>query len=242
MFIVAGQTPIASKPPEATLGDPAPWQYFKALGAWFALNDLQRPAKVLTGVFDNGFAGPIGPDQLEPAPAVVETLLVAVEERLQSQLAAFGILPTGAVHDHHQQETQRIDHNMPFAAVGLFVHVHTARLTAFGSFHTLAIDAGRAGLWFMASLLACLSDQRRIDLFIHPAAFPARKVAIDRLPRRQILGQHAPLAPRASDIKDGVHNQPHLPLAPPASLAGRKVLFNLFPFAILEIGLVGLRE
>src|SRR5258706_6496497 len=107
MFIVAGQTPIASKPPEAALGDPAPWQYFKALGARFALNDLQRPAKVLTGVVDNGFVGPIGPDQLEPAPAVVETLLVAVEERLQSQLAALGILHTGAVHDHHTCTTVR---------------------------------------------------------------------------------------------------------------------------------------
>src|SRR5712692_3479845 len=108
MFIVARQTAITPKPTEAALSHPAPRQHIKALGAWFALDDLQRPAKVLTGVADNAFVCRVGPDQLEPAPAVVETALVAVEERLQGQLAAFGILQTGAMRDHHQQKTQGI--------------------------------------------------------------------------------------------------------------------------------------
>src|SRR5664279_6286332 len=123
MFVVAGQTPITPKPAEAALGDPAARQDFEALGARFALNDLQRPAEVLADVVDNAFVGTIGPDQLEPTPAVVDTPLVAVEERLQGQLAALGILHSGTMYDHHQQKTQGIDHNMPFAAIGLLVHV-----------------------------------------------------------------------------------------------------------------------
>jgi hypothetical protein len=94
----------------------------------------------------------------------------------------------------------------------------------------------------MAGLLARLFDQGRIDLFIYPIAFPASKVAIDCLPRRQILGHHAPLAPGTRDIKDGVDDQPHVPFAWSPQLARREILFNLLPFGILEIGRVGLRE
>src|SRR5258708_36832460 len=117
MLIVAGKTPIAPKPAEAALGPPAPRQDFEALGARFALNDLHHPAEVLADVLDNAFVGPIGPDQLEPAPAIVDTALIAVEERLQSQLAAFGLLQAGAVHDHIQQKSQGIDHKVSFVSI-----------------------------------------------------------------------------------------------------------------------------
>src|SRR5712692_2418774 len=190
MFVVASQTAITPKPAEAALGDPAPWQDFETLAARFALDDLQDPAEVLADIADDALVGAIGPDQLEAAPAVVDTSLVAVEERLQGQLAAFGVLQTGAMHDHQQQKAQGIDHNMPFSAVGLLVHVHAARLTAFGGFHALTIDASCAGLQVAASSLAGLFDQHRIDGFPEPSARPAPKVAIFRLPRRKVGGQH----------------------------------------------------
>src|SRR5713226_1430877 len=123
MFIVAGQTTITAKPAEAALGDPAPWQDFKTLAARFALDDLQDPAEVLADIADDALVGAIGPEQLEPAPAVVDIALVAVEERLQGQRAAFGVLHTGAMHNHQQQKAQGIHHTMPFSAVGLLVHV-----------------------------------------------------------------------------------------------------------------------
>src|SRR5260221_10638090 len=151
MFIVAGQTPITSKPAETAFSDPAARQHFESLGTWFALDDLQRPAKVLTDVADKAFVGAIGPDQLEPAPAVVETALVAVEERLQGQLAAFGVLQTRAMHNHHQQKTQGIHHNVPLAAIGLLGQIHAAPLTAFTGFHALTIDPAPARLLVAAS-------------------------------------------------------------------------------------------
>jgi hypothetical protein len=131
---------------------------------------------------------------------------------------------------------------MPFSAVGLLVRVHPARLTAFGSLHALTIDAGRAGLRVAAGLLARLPHQRGIDRFPHTTAGPTPEKAVDRLPRWQILRQHAPLTAGPGDIHDGVDNEPHFPFAWSAALTGRKVLFKLLPFGILEIGRVGLRE
>ncbi len=136
---------------------------------------------------------------------------------------------------------------LPAAAAlgGLFAAADAglvACLTAFGSFHALTVDAGRTRLRIATGLLARLSDQHRIDRFPQPAARPAPKVAIHGLPRRQIGGQHAPLAAGPGDVQNGVDDEPYLPLARSAPLAGRKVLFNLLPFGILQIGRVGLRE
>ena len=203
---------------------------------------IQDPAEVLADIAPNAAIGAIGPDQFEPAPAIVETPLVTIEERLQGQLAASAVLHPGTMDDHQQQKTQRIDHNMPLSAVGLLVHVHAARFSAFRRLHALTIDAGRAGLRLAAGLLARLFDQQRVDRFPLPSTRPTPKVAVHRSPRREVGGQHAPLAARAGHIQDGINNEPHLPLARSAPFAGRKVLFNLLPFGILQIGRVSLRE
>src|ERR1700682_2297884 len=106
MFIVACQTAITPKPAEGALGHPPPRQHLETLAARFALDDLQNPAELLTDVGDNILIGAIGPDQLKPTPAVVNTALVTVEERLQGQLAAGAVLQTRTVHDHQQQKAQ----------------------------------------------------------------------------------------------------------------------------------------
>src|SRR6266550_3249143 len=216
MFIVARQAPIAAKPAERALGHPTAWQDFEALGTDGALDDFQRPAEVLADITDDVFVRAVSPDQLEPAPAVVDTALVAVEERLQSQLGARRVLHPGAGHDHQQQETQRIHHNMPFSAARLLVDIHAPRLTAFGRLHALTVDAGRAGLRLAASLLTGLFDQQPIDELPFPTARPAPKIAVNGLPWGKILRQHAPLAASAISVHDGVDDQPHVPLARPA--------------------------
>ena len=195
---------------------------------------IQDPAEVLADIAPNAAIGAIGPDQFEPAPAIVDTPLVTVEERLQGQLAASAVLHASTMDDHQQQKTQRIDHNMPLSAVGLFVHIHAARFAAFRRLHALTIDAGRARLRVATSLLARSFDQQRVDRLPLSRARPAPKVAVHRLPRWQVFRQHAPLAASARNVKDGVDDEPHLPFARSAQFARRKALFNQLPFGILH--------
>src|SRR6266542_3847896 len=200
MFIVARQAPVPAKPAERALGYPTPRQDFEALGPDWALDDFQRPAEVLADKADDVLVRAIGPDQLEPAPAVVDTALVTVKQRLQSQLGTGRVLHPGAGHDHQQQETERIHHNMPFSAARLLVDIHAPRLTALGRLHALTVNARRAGLRFAASLLTDLFDQQPIDELPFPTARPAPKIAVNGLPRGKILRQHAPLTAGAVGV------------------------------------------
>ena len=221
---------------------PAMRQDLEAFRSGQSADHFQPPAEALAGRRDERCVRAIHPDQLEPAPAVMHILFDPVKQSLQDELAARGVLDAGTVHHHQQQQTQRIHHDMPLSPVRLLVHVHPTGLAAFGGLDALAVEHRRTRRRVAPLPGAGQPDQGRIELRPQPGTGPAPVVAIAGLPGRKVARQHAPLAARARHIEDGVHDQPHLPLARPSALARRKVLFKLLPFGILEVGRVGLCE
>src|SRR5436309_11754 len=131
---------------------------------------------------------------------------------------------------------------MPLPSGRLFMHVDAARLAAFRGLDTLTIEDGGAGLGLTFILDAYLSDQRGIEPIPQAAARPAPEVAVNGLPRRELFRQHAPLAAGARHIPDAVNDLPAFPFARTAPLIERKEFLNAQPFAILQVGRVGLAE
>src|SRR5262245_14496926 len=118
MLIVTGQPTVTPKPAEGALDHPAMRQDLKACGSSQPTDDFQAPAQLLPDGLDQTGVGAVHPDQLQPTPTVMHTALDSVEQRLQDELAAGGVLNAGTVYDHHPQQTQRIHHNMSLAPVG----------------------------------------------------------------------------------------------------------------------------
>ena len=81
-----------------------------------------------------------------------------------------------------------------------------------------------------------------IDLLPQPRTVPVPIISIHRLPRRKILGQHAPLATCSVHIQDRIDNLPVLPYARASHFIVRKEFQNQQPFGILQVGRVSLGE
>src|SRR5262245_8619995 len=122
------------------------------------------------------------------------------------------------------------------------MHIHTPLFATFRSLDTLAIQNASARLGLTSMLDTHLLDQGFIDPLPDAVFLPPAKVAIDRLPRWQVGGKHAPLATRADHIQDRIEDLPRFPVPWATQSVGWKRVCNQLPFGILEIGRVSLGE
>src|SRR5258708_30390912 len=90
-LVVLAQAAVAGQPGDGAFDHPATWQDHKAFGPCGPTDDLQQPATVLLDPSDDVFIAAVGPDQFETAPAIMDILLDAFEQRLQS------LLPTRSI-------------------------------------------------------------------------------------------------------------------------------------------------
>src|SRR3954452_21430336 len=91
-----------------------------------------------------------------------------------------------------------------------------------GALDALAVDdrGGRASL--PARPLAGLDEQGVVQAPERAVPGPQRQVAVDRAPRRQVLGQGAPLAAGGEDVEDAVQHLAHVHRALAAAAPGRR--------------------
>src|SRR6266851_3467987 len=81
----------------------------------------------------------------------------------------------------------------------------------FRRFDRLTVDDSCAGLLLLPHRKAVIFPQLGMHLGQQPTALPAIKATGDRLPGRIIVGEHAPLAPRAADVEDGIQDAAAVP-------------------------------
>ena len=119
---VAREASVVADPSEGSLDDPAFWENDETMQL-VALDDLQFPRAGL-GDGRGGFGrliAAIGKDALdkgkEPAGA-----------RVEHERCAMAILHVGGMDDDVQQETERVDENMPLAARDLLARIETLRV------------------------------------------------------------------------------------------------------------------
>ncbi len=119
-FIVFAKSTTTTEPSEGSFHDPTTWQNVKALDIVAAFDDLQYPAARLLH--------PI--DQLSAVAAICPNELQSrklVPCFFQNLLGTVAVLNVGRVNDHTQQQTNRIDQNMPFPTFYLFARIVTSR-------------------------------------------------------------------------------------------------------------------
>ena len=118
---VAGQAAVAADPGKGALDDPALGQDDEAMGI-AALDDFQLPGAglgddlghlwpLVAGVGEDAF------DERERSPC-----------RAQNLARAVAILHIGRVDDHAQQEAQRIDQDVAFAAGDFLARIKALRV------------------------------------------------------------------------------------------------------------------
>ena len=146
MFEVPTQSPIPPQPSQRPLHHPAAGQQRKPFSVWWAAHHLQVPSALLADLRANMRIAAIGPNELEPTPAVVDGAFNAGKECLQHQLTARTIRNARTMDDDQQQQPQHVDHNMALAPRCLLMDIPPARFAALRGLHTLTVDNGGTGL------------------------------------------------------------------------------------------------
>lgn len=146
---VLGKTAAAADPSQGALDDPAVGENDEAMQL-VTFDDLQLPGASLGNSCDSprSLIAAIGEDALDEGE---EATRAAIED----QPGAIAILDVGRVDDDVQQEAERVDKNVPFAAFDLL-----ARVVA------LRIDRGPP---FCAPLALCASMMATVGLASRPA-------------------------------------------------------------------------
>src|ERR1700730_18321178 len=81
----------------------------------------------------------------------------------------------------------------------------------FRRFDRLTVNDSGAGLLLLPHRPTVIFPQLGMHLGQQPTALPAVKATGDRLPGRIIVREHAPLAPGAADVEDGIQDAAAVP-------------------------------
>src|SRR4029077_1285146 len=76
----------------------------------------------------------------------------------------------------------------------------------FGRLHRLTVDNSSARLPIEAMGFPHIPAQSVVSRFTCPQQPPTSKVVVDRLIRREVLRQQAPLATATQDVEDSIHH------------------------------------
>jgi hypothetical protein len=198
-FIVFAQAPPPSQPAKGPLHNPALALNVEAFGAWHGFNNVQAyseslpdPLHQLTSI------SAVGPDQLDRA--------VGLQNGSQETLSGIAILDVGGRHHDHQHQSQRVHDQVTLGAIDLLTGIIASSFIALGAFDRLAVQDGRTGFGFAPLGVTEPFTEVFVQCEPEPDENPIAIIAVERRPRRQILGHVAPLATGADDVKDAIKN------------------------------------
>jgi hypothetical protein len=119
---------------------------------------------------------------------------------------AVAVLDAGTVHHKPDQQTKRVGDDMALAPVDPFPCVIASDPATFCGFYALAIDNSGARLGVAPVGQPRGFDQLAVHLIEQTVIAPGMKIAPYRRNRRQIVGQHPPLAAGRRHVEDGVEH------------------------------------
>lgn len=134
------------------------------------------------------------------------------------------ILPTRAMNNYCQYQSQRIDGQVPLPPGDFLSSIVTPFFSTLSSANRLAIDNCDRGSRFLTARLSYFLSQFVVDLLPSAVIPPFPNYSVNRAPVRKILRQHTPLAPRADYIQNRVDDQTPFKGPPPTSRTFRKQL------------------
>ena len=170
-------------------------------------------------------------------------------EARQEQDGPIAILDTGRRDLHAEDHPQGIHEQVALAPADLLARIVADRVAPrLGTFDALAVEDGGRRRGLAAGGDPHLGPQAIVELF--PAAAPATgaEVIEDGGLGREVLWQHAPLAPGAVEIEDGIEHDPArvregAPFGREGAPFGTglgKERFEELPFEVSEVAGIGL--
>jgi hypothetical protein len=118
------------------------------------------------------------------------------------------ILKRSAMHFGFQYQALRVHQQMTFAAVHLFSPIIATDTAHHGSLDTLAVQDACAGLGIPPHLGSQLFPESGMDRLPGAIEPPEPEVVVGSSPRREFVGEEAPLTSGTKDVEDGVHDLP----------------------------------
>src|SRR5271169_32596 len=235
-LIVAAEPARLVKPTKGSLHNPAFRQNFESFGSVTAAHNFQSQlaerAKLLNPLNQGPQVATIGPNELHAS--------VHSDQNLDQALGGIAVL-YGSGRDHNRQnQAQAVHGHVAFAPRHLFARVVATRSRLIGRLNRLAVNDGGGRRDLSCLGLAQPVPQGVVNKPPGPVPGPLAKVAIDRLPRTEILGQQTPGASGANDVEDSVDQAAALQRDGSSALSfsgfrSRNKRFDVVPFLISQV-------
>src|SRR6185437_3632349 len=123
---------------------------------------------------------PVGQDLLQPREPP--------DHLLQDQLGAVTVLNAGRMDHGGHDQAQRVDHDVPLAAVDLLERVLAVRPTLFGRLDALAVDDPHAGALLAAGAATDPLAQDVVDPRPGAVVAPLVEVVVTGAPGGEVMG------------------------------------------------------
>jgi len=115
-LVVLAVASIATQPRKRPLHNPPPGQHLESDNIVAAFDDLQNPPAQFLGPLDQlACIAAVGPDQLQSREQAFEFF--------QNQLGAVAILDVAGMYDNRNDQSERVDDNVPLSAVDFLPRV-----------------------------------------------------------------------------------------------------------------------
>src|SRR5262245_59534138 len=237
-LVILAHPTVSPQPGERPLHDPPPLEHFELLLLLLRLirvpyDQLQDPAAEFFGPLgDAPVVDPVGQDLLQPGKPP--------DQLLQDRLGTVAILDVGRMDHGGHDQAERVDHDMPLAAVNLLVRILAMRSPLLGGLDALAVDDPHAGARLPAGAAADPVAQGVVDLGPGAVVAPLVEVVVASAPWGEVMRHHPPGAAAAEDVEDAVEDLAEIDRARPTPwLGGREEALEAFPLGPGQIGRVG---
>src|SRR5262245_13396237 len=131
------------------------------------------------------------------------------------------VLHVGTMHDHGEDQPQRVDSKVPFASADLFASVVAPLAANFRGPHALAVENRGAGRGLPTLGATHLLAEHVVNRLPHAVQPPVPEQIVNRLPIRKVARQLPPLTTGAVHIKNRIDDLPTTDLAWPPDATGR---------------------
>ena len=167
--------------------------------------------------------------------------LFARATTLEDYACAVTILDRCSRDRYRQDQTERIDEQVTLATHALLPCVKATDTWPRGSLDTLAIQTARRWMFMAPCPAADLSTEGIMDAVPRAVIAPLAEIVIDTLPLGVLTRQHPPLDTSDNDVKDRVHNAPHIQCTWSSTGSCQwNQIFDMIPLAVGQVGWVGL--
>lgn len=225
-----GEASASAEQGEGELDHQAAREHSEALGGVAATDDLKRP---LPGPLQRtnelvARITAVGEQVAQPWEPVADRL-----DEIDRPATA---LNAGSVDGNEQHQAERVGDDVTLASHNLLARIVAPRAATLGGIGALTNDHPGAGASLAPLNLAGSHHQQVVDRMPQATVAQGAEIALNRRDRREIPGQHPPLATICCHIMDRVHNLAQAGAARSAArLRGRQQRLDQCPLSTAQI-------